>query len=240
MNRHCVGTVDILITPTRNQKTRPHSNDDVFSEHLSPLKTSAAIERKIVAEMIGEEVQLGWRGRYRPDVVYVDETFQFRSDICIQAVTDNEGTGINKVGLAFSFAGAEINCQAVALLKIYRCPAQIEALVRVKAEWTADKKRPIQHRIETGGVRVRGIIISAGVAFPNQVLSKNIGDVNLLVPRVELIQIGKSIFLQHLEGGDVVLPAVVVVVPKNAHAQIGIVENKTAKIADEGLNAGAR
>ena len=163
MNRHCVGPVDILITPTRNQKTRPRGNDDVFSEQRTPLKTSAAIERKIVAGMIGEEDQLGWRGRYRPDVVYVDETFQFRSDICIQAVTDNEGTGINKVGLAFSFAGAEINYQAVALLKIYRCPAQIEALVRVKAEWTADKKRPIQHRIETGGVRVRGIIISAGV-----------------------------------------------------------------------------
>ena len=122
-------------------------------------------------------------------------------------------------------------------------PAEVVSL-DIMISHCADRRWP---RDETVLVEVTAVIVEvadetelAGVAFPNQVLSKNIGDVNLLVPRVELIQIGKSIFLQHLEGGDVVLPAVVVVVPKNAHAQIGIVENKTAKIADEGLNAGAR
>ena len=47
-------------------------------------------------------------------------------------------------------------------------------------------------------------------------------------------------FSQHVEGGDVVLPAVVVVVAENARAEIGVVEDEPAKIAHEWLNADAR
>ena len=79
----------------------------------------------------------------------------------------------------------------------------------------------------------------AGVTFPNQILPENVRDINLLVAPAELVQVGISVLLQHVEGGDVVLPAVVVVVAENARAQIGVVENETAEIAHERLNADA-
>src|SRR3984893_4503209 len=80
----------------------------------------------------------------------------------------------------------------------------------------------------------------AGVTFPNQILSENVRDINLLLAPVELVEVRVSVFLQHVERGNVVLPAVVVVVAKNANAQVRVVENETAKIAHERLNAGAQ
>src|SRR3981081_4425350 len=80
----------------------------------------------------------------------------------------------------------------------------------------------------------------AGVPFPDQILPENIGHVDLLMAAAELVQVGISVLLQHVERGDVPLPAVVVVIAENADAEIGVVENKTSEIAHEWLNADAR
>src|SRR5207302_9205546 len=74
-----------------------------------------------------------------------------------------------------------------------------------------------------------------GVTFPNQILPENIGDIDLLLARIELVQVRISILLAHVERGQIVLPAVVVVVPENPDAEVGVVENETAKIAHERL-----
>src|SRR5712691_11630387 len=76
----------------------------------------------------------------------------------------------------------------------------------------------------------------AGVTFPNQVLPKNVGDIDLLLARIELVQVRVSIFLAHVEGREVVLPAVVIVVTKNPETKIGVIENKSAEIAHERLH----
>src|SRR5579864_9005840 len=80
----------------------------------------------------------------------------------------------------------------------------------------------------------------AGVTFPKQILPENISDVDLLLAPAELVQVGVSVFFQHVERGNVVLPAVVVVIAENSDAEVGIVENETAKIAHERLNADAQ
>src|SRR6266571_5235437 len=80
----------------------------------------------------------------------------------------------------------------------------------------------------------------AGVTFPNQILPENVGHVNLLLAPAKLIQVGVGVLLEHVEGGDVVLPAIAVVIAEDADAKISIVEDETAKIAHERLDAGAQ
>ena len=75
------------------------------------------------------------------------------------------------------------------------------------------------------------------VALPDQVLPENIGQVDLLVTPIELIQVGVSILFQHVEGRDVILPAVVVVVAENPGAKVCVIKNEAAEIAYEWLNA---
>ena len=79
----------------------------------------------------------------------------------------------------------------------------------------------------------------AGITFPNQILPENVGDQNLLITPAKLIEVRVSVLLEHVEGGDIVLPAVVVVVAENADPQVGVVENEAAEIAHERLDAGA-
>ena len=78
------------------------------------------------------------------------------------------------------------------------------------------------------------------VTFREKILAENIGDQDLLIACVELVQIRVGVFLEHVEGGEIVLPAVVVVVAEDARAEIGVVENEAAKIAHEWLNAETR
>ena len=59
--------------------------------------------------------------------------FSFGVMSASSAITDDEDAGIDEVGLALCFAGAEIDHQAVALLKIHRCAGEIESLVRRKS-----------------------------------------------------------------------------------------------------------
>src|SRR6266542_2622034 len=97
------------------------------------------------------------------NVVHVYEASHLRRNICIETVANNEGAGIDEVGLTFRFAGTEIDYQAVALLKIHSRSGEIEPLVREKTEWTADEKWPVEYRVETGGMLVSRIMISACV-----------------------------------------------------------------------------
>src|SRR2546423_11095976 len=101
----------------------------------------------------------------------------------------------------------------------------------------ADRRRP---RDEPVFIVMPAVIVEiadegelAGVTFPNQVLPKNIRDINLLLARIELIEVGISVLLAHVERGEIVLPAIVVVIPENPDAEICVVKNKTAKIAHE-------
>ena len=64
--------------------------------------------------------------------------------------------------------------------------------------------------------------------------------IDLLIATAEFIQIGVGVLLQHVEGSDVVLPAVVVVIAEHAHAEVCVVENEAAEIAYKWLNADAR
>ena len=84
--------------------------------------------------------------------------FQFRRDIGVDAVADDERARIYEVRLAFRFAGAEIEHQTVALLKIHRRAGEIETLVHVKTERAADEKRPVKDRVEPVAVAVRRIV----------------------------------------------------------------------------------
>src|SRR5689334_23168309 len=100
----------------------------------------------------------------------------------------------------------------------------------------ADRSRPGQKSIL---VVVPAVVVEiadeaelARVAFPNQVLPKNIRDVDLLIARIELVQVRIGVLLAHVEGGEIVLPAIVVVIAEKADAEIGVVKNKTAKVAD--------
>src|SRR5438105_5499716 len=80
----------------------------------------------------------------------------------------------------------------------------------------------------------------AGVTFPNQILPENVRGINLLRTSREFVEIRIGVFLKHVEPGDVVLPAVVVVIAENPDAEVRIVENETAEIAHERLNAGTK
>src|SRR5207249_5634276 len=55
-----------------------------------------------------------------------------------------------------------------------------------------------------------------GITFPNQILPENVGDQNLLITPAKLIEVRIGVLLEHVKGGDIVLPAVVVVIAENA------------------------
>src|SRR5437870_665721 len=76
-----------------------------------------------------------------------------------------------------------------------------------------------------------------GEAFAYEVLSVKIGDVNILVPRVETIETAVGVLLKHRKIGRVVLITIVAERPKQTRAQIVIGKNEAAKIRNERLNA---
>ena len=71
-------------------------------------------------------------------------------------------------------------------------------------------------------------------------MPENIGHVDLLVTPIELIQVRVSVLLEHVERGDVVLPAVIVVIAEDADTKVRVIKNEAAKIAYEWLNADTR
>ena len=78
-----------------------------------------------------------------------------------------------------------------------------------------------------------------GVALPNEVLAEDIRDQDVLMPRVERVQVRVSVLFAHVEKREVVLHAVVTGVAKEARAEIGVGENEAAEIRDERLDADA-
>src|SRR5207248_6964051 len=122
-------------------------------------------------------------------------------------------------------------------------PAQVIRL-NVMIGHRADRRRPGNEPVlivmTAVIVEIREETELASVTFPDQILSKHIGYVDLLLAPAELVQVGVGVFLQHVESGNVVLPAIVVVIPENSDAQIRIVKNESAEIAHERLDAGPR
>ena len=162
-DRDGVCAVNIFVTPARNEKAAAGGDDDVVSEKRTPFETSAAIEREIVARVIGEQDELGRFRCDRANVVHVDEAFQLRQNIGVEAITENQRARINEVGLAFRFAGAEIDHQTVALFKIYCGAGEVESLVREETERSADEKWPVEHGVESGRFIVLRVRIAARV-----------------------------------------------------------------------------
>src|SRR5215216_604565 len=77
------------------------------------------------------------------------------------------------------------------------------------------------------------------VAFANEILPENVCDVNILVARVEAIQTAVRVLLEHREVSGVELIAIVVESAKHARAEIVVGKNKSAKVGNKRLNAGA-
>src|SRR3989442_8197560 len=78
-----------------------------------------------------------------------------------------------------------------------------------------------------------------GEAFANEILPVKIGDVNILVPRVEAIETAVCVFFKHREISSIVLITIVAERPKQTRAKIVVGKNEAAKIRNERLNAGA-
>ena len=128
-DRHGVGAINVFVTPARNEKSGAGSENDVVGQERSPFKPRAAIERKIVAGLVGEQYRLSRFGRDSADVVHVDEAFQFRQNVGVEAVAEDERAGIDEVRLAFRFTRSEIDDQTIALFKINGRAGEIESLM---------------------------------------------------------------------------------------------------------------
>ena len=63
-----------------------------------------------------------------------------------------------------------------------------------------------------------------------------VGNDDALITPVKRIEPAVGLFLQHLEEGQVILVAVIAQTAKQACPKVGIVKNKTAEIAIEGLD----
>src|ERR1041385_3290464 len=77
------------------------------------------------------------------------------------------------------------------------------------------------------------------IALANEILSKNVGDVNVLMARVEAIEATVRVLLQHREVGAIELVAIVVKRAKHARAEIVVGKNKAAEVGDKRLNPSA-
>ena len=107
-------------------------------------------------------------------------------------------------------------------------------------DWRGTRDESVLIVMATRAIEIREKAELGRVALGEKILPKNIRDQHLLIARIKLVQVRVGIFLEHLEGGEIVLPAIVVVIAKDAGAEIGVVKDETAKIAHERLDAGTR
>src|SRR5688572_4303343 len=77
------------------------------------------------------------------------------------------------------------------------------------------------------------------VALANEILPEDVGDVNVLMARVEAIQAAVRIFLEHRKVSGVELITIVVKGAKHARAEVVVRENETTKVGYKRLNTGA-
>src|SRR5690348_17275834 len=105
----------------------------------------------------------------------------------------------------------------------------------------ADRRRPDQKTVaiefHTAAIVVVMKAALNRVALANEVLPKDIGDVNVLMARVEAVQAAVRVLLQHREIRGVELHAIVVRRSKNARAEIVVGKDKAAEIGNKRLNA---
>src|SRR5205085_10090844 len=78
-----------------------------------------------------------------------------------------------------------------------------------------------------------------GVALGQEILFEDIGDVDALRAQVEAVEAGVRVFLKLREVGGVKLILVVAEAAEETRAEIIVAVEKTARVGDEGLDAGA-
>ncbi|NJN14731.1 MAG: hypothetical protein HC813_03740 [Planctomycetes bacterium] len=117
--------------------------------------------------------------------------------------------------------------------------AEIEGIEPVRVG-VAQDGRPHGHPV---AIAVAGGIVPVpveraleGVTEEDEVLPEEIGDEDELIALLEGVQFAVGVLLQHVEGGEVSLPAVVVEVEAPPDPQILVEEEQAAKIGDEGLD----
>src|SRR5438874_12813761 len=118
-------------------------------------------------------------------------------------------------------------------------PSQIDHIQFVRGE----HPNRIRTDQEVIGVKVqRRFIIQVvhtelcGKAGREKILPVEVGNGDALIAPAKGIQPAVRLFLQHVKEGEVVLVAVITQIAKQAGPKIGIVKNKTAEIAIEGLD----
>src|SRR5689334_9130617 len=74
------------------------------------------------------------------------------------------------------------------------------------------------------------------VALANEILPEDVGDVNVLMARVEAIEAAVRVLLEHREVRGIELIAVVAESAEYARAEIVVGKNKPAKVGNKRLN----
>src|ERR1041385_9389166 len=77
------------------------------------------------------------------------------------------------------------------------------------------------------------------VALANEILAKDVCDVNVLVTSVEAIQAAVRVFLEHREIHRVELVTIVVKRAEHSRAEVVVGKNEAAEVRDKWLNARA-
>src|SRR2546421_4925150 len=158
-----VGAINVLVALPRNQEPGAGGDDDVVRQQRPVLDPETAIEPDLIAGAVREQDLPDYFRLGHPDVVHVQERFQFRRAIGVVSIPEDDRAGIHEVRLAFAFARPQIDHETIALLKVHRGAAEIESLVNEERERAADEKWLVENRVEPGGVRVPRIIVAAGV-----------------------------------------------------------------------------
>src|SRR5581483_1717482 len=78
------------------------------------------------------------------------------------------------------------------------------------------------------------------VALANEVLSKNIRNVNILLPPIETIQTAVRVLLELREVSEIILNVIIVGAAEDARAEVVVRKNEATKIRDKGLNTDSR
>src|SRR2546423_11876544 len=121
--------------------------------------------------------------------------------------------------------------------------ADVANLDRVRPH-VADQSRAHQKSVAIEFAAVPIVVVKRTglnrVTLLDEVLSKNIRNVNILLPPTETIQAAVRVLLELREVSRVELISIVVERTKHASAEIVVRKNEAAKIGDERLNADAR
>src|SRR5829696_5785418 len=107
----------------------------------------------------------------------------------------------------------------------------------------ADRRRPHEKAIaiELNAAPIIVVMKAAlnRVCLANKILAKDVGDVNILMARVEAIQAAVGVFLQHRKVRTIELVTIIVKRTKHARAEVVIGENEPAEVGNKRLDTGA-